>query len=604
MLGNPAPQRNCISEHRVQFQPTPASICPCYLASGVTSVDCGDMPTELSSRLLAFSRKLLRVESFTQLLDATREELLSATGYQHTWLMISDEDENVTHVRLIDASGALAEQMWKVAPMLRIQGDAMLEEIFNSDAPTVVTDARTDPRTDKRIVDQLGNRTIVNVPLRLLDSPFGALGTGTFGDEGVRAPTADQLNYLVAMAAQISVAASRLRYREQQRVSAEERENFQRRLAQVQRLESLGLMAGGVAHDFNNLLTVILACAQMAQLSANDPAVVQSELAGVIEAATRGSALTKQLLAMSRSHPLEMQAIDFNTRMRDLVKLVRRVLPENIEIDLIEHAGDVLVEGDASQLDQAFMNLCINAREAMPDGGRLTIEVEQVLINGAYVKTHPWAKPGRYVLTSVTDTGVGMTPEIVERAFEPFFSTKSAQAGTGLGLAVAYGSVRQHEGMMHCYSEPGVGTTFKIYLPLMSRAATDVGTKLEGPVRGGTERLLIAEDDPAVRAVIERILTKAGYSLAIAKNGQQAVEAARRERFDLVVLDVIMPGMTCQEALDELRAQQPGIRVLLSSGYTADTNVAELVRTSKCELLAKPYDPDKLLRMVRTALEK
>lgn len=527
-----------------------------------------------------------------------------ATGYEHTWLMISDEDEDVTEVRLIDASSAHAEQMWLVAPVLKIRGDAMLEEIFTSDAPVVVDDARTDPRTDKRVVDALGNRTIVNIPLRLLDSPFGALGTGTFGSEGVRVPTTEQLNHLVAMAAQVSVAASRLRYREQQRAIVDEREKLQRRLAQVQRLESLGLMAGGVAHDFNNLLTVILACAQMANLSLDEPDTVRAELSGIMEAATRGSALTRQLLAMSRSHPLELRAIDFNARMRDLVKLLRRVLPENVEIDLIEHAGDVLVDGDASQLDQAFMNLCINAREAMPAGGRLTVEIEQVLINGAYVKTHPWAKPGRYVLTSVTDTGIGMTPEVLERAFEPFFSTKEAQAGTGLGLAVAYGSVRQHDGMMHCYSEPGVGTTFKVYLPLMSRSATDVGTKLEGAVRGGSERILIAEDDPAVRNVIERILNKAGYSLVVVKNGQEAVLAARKERFDLVVLDVIMPGMSCQETLNQLRAQQPDVRVLLSSGYTADTNVAELVRQSQCELLAKPYDPDRLLRTVRAALEK
>lgn len=527
-----------------------------------------------------------------------------ATGYEHTWLMISEEDEDVTEVRLIDASSEHAEQMWRVAPVLQIRGDVMLEEIFAGDAPVVVNDARTDPRTNKRVVDALGNRTIVNIPLRLLDSPFGALGTGTFGDEGVRAPTADQLNYLVAMAAQVSVAASRLRYREQQRATTEEREKLQRRLAQVQRLESLGLMAGGVAHDFNNLLTVILACAQMANLSADEPNTVRAELSGIMEAATRGAALTRQLLAMSRSHPLELRAIDFNARMRELMKLLRRVLPENVEIDLIEHAGDVLVDGDASQLDQAFMNLCINAREAMPEGGRLTVEIEQVLINGAYVKTHPWAKPGRYVLTSVTDTGVGMTPEVLERAFEPFFSTKEAQAGTGLGLAVAYGSVRQHDGMMHCYSEPGVGTTFKVYLPLMSRSATDVGTKLEGAVRGGNERILIAEDDPAVRNVIERILNKAGYSLVVVKNGQEAVDRAREERFDLVVLDVIMPGMSCQETLNRLRTQQPDVRVLLSSGYTADTNVAELVRQSQCELLAKPYDPDRLLRTVRAALEK
>ena len=561
------------------------------------------MQTRFSNQLLAFARVLVRVETFRELLDATRDELSRAVGYEHAWLRIADEDENVAEVRLVEVSGTIRERMLEVVPRLVVKDHAIIAETFASDLPTVVVDARADPRADQRIVEALGNRTIVNIPLRLLDTPFGIIGTGTFGDEGVRPPTADQLDYLVAMATQISVAASRLRYREGQAAVRAEQELFQRRLAQVQRLESLGLMAGGVAHDFNNLLTIILACAQMAQLSSNDPSV-NSELQGIVNAATRGAALTRQLLAMSHAHPLELRAIDLNARLRELVTLLRRVLPESIDIDLIEHMGDMLVDGDASQLDQAFMNLCINSREAMPEGGRLTIEVEQVLVNGAYVQTHPWAKPGRYILTTVTDTGVGMTPAVLERVFEPFFTTKGAQTGTGLGLAVAYGSVRQHDGMMHCYSEPDVGTTFKVYLPLMSRTATQVGTKLDGPVRGGTERILVAEDDGAVRAVIERILGRAGYSLIVVKNGAEAVQAAKKETIDLVVLDVIMPGLSCAEALRQLREQQPGIRVLLSSGYTADTNVSELMLQANCDLLSKPYDPDKLLRTVRAALEQ
>ena len=542
------------------------------------------------------------METFRELLDVTRVELQRVVGYQHAWIRISDELDTVTEVRLIDVSSPLRDRMMELVPVLRVKDTAIVEEVFRSDMPTVIADARTDPRSDQRIVIALDNRTIVYVPLRLADTPFGFIGTGTFGDEGVLVPTPEQLHYLVTMATQISVTASRLRYRAQQVVARRDQEEMQRRLAQLQRLESLGLMAGGVAHDFNNLLTIILACAQMAQFASNDPAV-NAELLGIVNAATRGAALTRQLLVMSRSQPLELRSIDLNARLRDLVTLLRRVLPENIDIDLIEHAGEMFVDGDASQLDQAFMNLCINAREAMPTGGRLTIEVEQVLVNGAYVETHPWATPGRYILTTVTDTGIGMTPEVVERVFEPFFTTKAAQSGTGLGLAVAYGSVRQHDGMMHCYSEVGVGTTFKVYLPLMSRTATHVGTKIDGPVRGGSERILVAEDDAAVRSVIERILGRAGYSLVVAKNGAEAVEAAKREQFDLVILDVIMPGLSCADALQQLRDQNPEIRVLLSSGYTADTNVSELMRQANCELLAKPYDPDRLLRMVRGALE-
>ena len=560
------------------------------------------MPDNFSGHLLAFARALLRVESFRDLLDVTRDELERAVGYKHAWLRISDEADTVTEVRLVEVSSALSDRFREAVPVLKVKDDAIMSEVFQSDVPIVIVDARLDARADQRIVEALGNRTIVNIPLRLVDTPFGIIGTGTFGDEGVRVPTGEQLDYLVAMATQISMAASRIRYREQQATARRDHEELQRHLATVQRLKSLGSMADGVAHDFNNLLTIILGCAQMAQLASNDPAV-NLELEGIVNAATRGSALTRQLLVMGRSQPLEVRPIDVNLRLRELVTLLRRVLPENVDIKLIEHTGQMFVEGDASQLDQAFMNLCINARDAMPAGGRLTMEVEQVLVNDAFVDTHPWAKPGRYILTTLTDTGVGMTPEVLERVFEPFFTTKAAQSGTGLGLAVAYGSVRQHDGMMHCYSEPDVGTTFKVYLPLMSRTATHVGSRIDGPVRGGNERILVAEDDTAVRSVIERILGRAGYLLVVAKNGAEAVQAAKNEHFDLVILDVIMPGLSCADTLKQLREQNPDIRVLLSSGYTADTNVSQLMRQANCELLAKPYDPDRLLGTVRGALE-
>ena len=238
----------------------------------------------------------------------------------------------------------------------------------------------------------------------------------------------------------------------------------------------------------------------------------------------------------------------------------------------------------------------------MPAGGRLTIETEQVVINGSYAATHPWAQPGRYVLVTVTDTGVGMPREILERIFDPFFTTKKDHAGTGLGLAVAYGIVRQHGGMLNCYSEVNVGTTFKVYLPVHARAVLDVGSKLEGAVGTGSERVLIAEDDPAVRLLVRRILERAGYRVVAVEHGEAACRSAAEQAFDLVILDVVMPGMTCQAALERLSALLPGARFLLSSGYTAETNAA-LLTAGDHELLRKPYDPDRLLRAVRRVLD-
>jgi signal transduction histidine kinase len=553
------------------------------------------------SGLLSFARELQRAATFQELLEITRGEVMSAVGYAHVWLFVS-ESEEVEEVRLLDSAGSQRDAIWEFAPVLRISGDAMLEQIVHSDEPVVVDDARVDPRTDKRIVEQLGNRTIINIPLRLLDKPFGAFGMGTFGDEGCRPPTREQLDYLIGMASQLAVAAGRIRFLEERARAAREREELERRLFEVQKLESLGLLAGGIAHDFNNLLTIILGSAGLLR-DRVEGSLALSCADAVIGAAERGRDLTRQLLAMSRSQPLELRPIDLNDRLGQLLLLLKRLLPENVELDLIQASRLPLVKIDGSQVDQVFMNLCVNARDAMPNGGRITIETEQVVVNGAFAKTHPWAKPGRYVLTTVTDTGSGMAQDVVERVFEPFYTTKPQGAGTGLGLAVAYGIVRQHLGMLHCYSEPGVGTTFKVYLPVHSRSASDVGTKIAGAVPRGNERILVAEDDPAVRAVIESILDTAGYRVVAVESGEAACEIAAREPVDLVLLDVVMPGMTGREALERIRLVRPGARFILSSGYTAQTDTSDPFDAGATTLLEKPYDPDRLLRAVRRALD-
>jgi CheY-like chemotaxis protein len=250
------------------------------------------------------------------------------------------------------------------------------------------------------------------------------------------------------------------------------------------------------------------------------------------------------------------------------------------------------------------MNLFVNARDAMANGGRLLIETEQVLINERYTEAHPWARPGRYVLCTVTDSGTGMPKEVAERVFEPFFTTKDARRGTGLGLAVAYGIVRQHRGMMHCYSEVGVGTTFKVYLPALERLASSVGSKLEALPVVGEERILVAEDDELVRAVAVRVLERAGYRVTTAEDGEAACRRVAREEFELVVLDVVMPGMPCRTVIDRIRTLRPRLRILLSSGYTAGANVATLTELTGSEILSKPYDPDQMLLAVRRALDR
>ncbi len=560
------------------------------------------MPQFTGSRLLAFARELQRANTFKELLELTRQEAMAAADYPHVWLFIGD-DEDPQEARLIDYAGSQRDKAWDLAPVMKIDGDPLLEQLRESDEPVVVVDARTDPRTNKELVAALGNRTIINIPLRLLDKPFGAFGLGTFGDEGCRPPTQEQLDYLVGMGSQLTVAASRIRFLESSRRAAQERIELERRVLEHQKLESLGLLAGGIAHDFNNLLTVILAGTALARLAVGSSEKAVTELDAVVGAAERARDLTRQLLAMSRSQTLELRPIDLNDRLKQLLALLQRVLSETITLELIEGVRLPLVEGDASQLDQVFMNLCINAREAMPNGGKITIETEQVLLDADFVAAHPWATSGRYVMVTVTDTGTGMPREVVDRVFEPFFTTKKERGGTGLGLAVAYGVVRQHRGLLHCYSEPGVGTVFKIYLPSYVRPVADISNKIEGAAPRGYEKILLGEDDPAVRGVTLRILESAGYSVTAVENGMEACQAAARSPYDLVLLDVIMPEMSCRDALKGIKAELPNARYILASGYTAELKVDDLLQDGTI-LLEKPYDPGQLLRVIRRVLDE
>ncbi|MEO5821364.1 MAG: ATP-binding protein [Vicinamibacteraceae bacterium] len=552
----------------------------------------------VGARLLAFARELQRAATFVEILDVARAEVREAIGFDHAWLCVADEEEPA-FVRMLGYSGSRQDLIWDVAPRIPVDGDPMMKEILAAEGPVIVEDARTDPRTNKDLVAQLGNRTIVNVPLRLLDKPFGAFGCGTFGDdEGVRLPTVEQIEYLVSMCSQIAVATARIRFNEHRRVADREKHELETRLYRAQKLESLGLLAGGIAHDFANLLTVILTSTSLASARCQDP-MVSEELSAITGAAERGALLTRQLLAISRTHPLTLQAVDLGDRLRSLASLLHRILPERIALELSDDGHAPLAQGDPSQLDQVLMNLCINARDAMPDGGVLRVRTEVV---AADPEAPAAEHAGPWVAVSVTDSGSGMPPDVVERVFEPFFTTKSDRVGTGLGLAVVFSIVRQHRGSVTCRSTVGQGTTFRILLPVAQERDRHVSLPSFSP-RQGTGRIMIADDDVDIRETVSRILDSAGYSTLAVADGNEACAALRTEHFDLAFLDVVMPGPTCHDLVARLRAIRPQLRVLLSSGYAAETEILRLAHEQCSGLLVKPFAFAELMRAVRDAMD-
>jgi len=385
-----------------------------------------------------------------------------------------------------------------------------------------------------------------------------------------------------------------------------ERETLEEQYRQAQKMEAVGRLAGGVAHDFNNLLQAIMGYGQILvdQLPEEDE---RHEFAvEVANAAERAAGLTRQLLAFSRRQVLEMEDLYLNDVIENVSKMLRRVIGEDVQLHFIPGHRLGTVHADRGQMEQVLMNLCVNARDAMPDGGSLTIETENVVFDSEYCETHTWAVPGRHVLLSVTDTGCGMSAETQARIFEPFFTTKEVGKGTGLGLATVYGIIRQHQGMIQLYSEEGKGTTFKIYLPVVERAASNVGAKIASRVTGGSETILVAEDDEMVRRLAVRILESAGYTVLTAVNGRDAIRVFREcdRRIDLVLADAVMPELGGKGVYDVLHHENPGLRFLFSSGYSANVVHMEFVLNEEADLVQKPYSPDTLLRKVREVLDR
>jgi signal transduction histidine kinase/DNA-binding response OmpR family regulator len=373
---------------------------------------------------------------------------------------------------------------------------------------------------------------------------------------------------------------------------------------QSQKMESIGHLTGGVAHDFNNLLQIISANLDLAAASgeARGNAALGQRLQNAIGAVSRGSRLTGQLLAFARRQALDPRSVDLGRVIRDMTDMMRRTLGEQIEVEAVIAGGLWNTLVDPNQVENAILNLAINARDAMPHGGKLTLEAANAYLDDAYAQSHAEVTPGQYVMLAVSDTGTGMTPEVMNRVFEPFFTTKLEGKGTGLGLAQAYGFVKQSGGHIKIYSEVGEGTTVKIYLPRTRRAQDADDPARQQPVQGGTERILVVEDDEGVRAAVVDMLTELGYGVLRAENAEAALKLLESgAKLDLLFTDVVMPGaISTRELARKARELCPGIRILVTSGYTQNAIVHNGRLDDDAVLLSKPYRKDELARKLRS----
>ncbi len=400
-------------------------------------------------------------------------------------------------------------------------------------------------------------------------------------------------------------AAGRVDYYETFVRDVTDQRRLQQQVLQSQKMEAVGRLAGGVAHDFNNLLTVITSYSDLLLEDLAPGDAKRDDLEQVRKAADGAAALTRQLLAFSRQQVVEPRVVSLNTVVEGLQKILRRVIGEDIEVTIALAPDLESVRADVGQLEQVLMNLVVNARDAMPTGGRLTVETANVEHDPEYARDREAAAVRRFAMLAVTDTGCGMDEATKARIFEPFFTTKETGKGTGLGLATVYGIVKQAGGFIWVYSEPGQGTSFKIYLPAVDATAERTTAAATTPAPRGTETVLLVEDAAAVRAVTKQILERQGYTVLEAPDGEAGLRLAQRHRgvIHLLLTDVVMPRVGGRELAEQLARLRPDVKVLYASGYTDDSVVRHGILESGTAYLQKPFSPESLARKVRDVLD-
>ena len=386
----------------------------------------------------------------------------------------------------------------------------------------------------------------------------------------------------------------------------EEREALESQLRHAQKMEAIGQLAGGIAHDFNNILTAIYGYSELIIMGMDQDSALRGFAEQIYTSAERAAELTHGLLAFSRKQVLQIKPLSLCSLVQELEKMLGRIVPEDIDFRTTVFDKDLIVMADKGQIGQVLMNLVTNAKDAMPKGGALTIDVSPTIIDEKLVLSHGFGEPGKYACISITDTGHGMDEETCKKIFEPFFTTKEVGKGTGLGMSIVYGIVKQHNGYITVYSEPGMGTTFKIYLSLITGEMEGIhGARRTEQTTGGTETILLAEDDATIRDLLGKRLENAGYTVIAAVDGRDALDRFIEHQMavNILVTDVVMPNIDGKRLFEEIRKVRPDMKVLFLSGYTKDLVIEKGIQEDEFNYMAKPVMPSDLLKRVREILD-
>jgi len=462
---------------------------------------------------------------------------------------------------------------------------------------------------DLSLPDGYGLSTLQRIKSAVSHIPIVIL-TG-LNDEGVAVQAVQEgaQDYLVKGQMDSTLLARSIRYAIERKRANKEKEDLEQQLRQSQKMEAIGRLAGGIAHDFNNLLTVISGNTALSldELHKNHP--LRGNMEDIKEASERGAELIRQLLAFSRHQIMEMKILDMNILLKDWDRMLNRILGDDVELITVFKEDIGKVKADEGQIMQVIMNLIVNARDAMPCGGKLTVETTNVILDETYCETHKEVAPGHYVMLSVSDSGVGMIPKVKEQIFEPFFTTKEMGRGTGLGLSTVYGIVKQTGGHIQVYSEVGWGTTFKIYLPRVDELIEVDSLKATSSTfefMQGSETILLVEDDDQVRRYVHKTLEKYGYKILEAANAEDAISVVEKhmgEKIDLLLTDVVMPGMNGRDCAECLVSFFPEMKVLYMSGHAEGSIVHQGILEPGTVFLQKPFTPEALILKVRQMLE-